>query len=175
MIGYEEKTVIRDTSRSRREHNSMTPAFPGDFERSRRRVKAGLTVAACLIIAFWVVWWSDRTLLASRTTSSYYGFEDDFQLADAWLLTTVIAAAIQLWRQRATALLWLLSAGSAGLYLLGMDMFYDLEHRIYASSSGGVIELIIDILVAGASVGVLWWSWRYRWLLLNPGSDQTRG
>jgi hypothetical protein len=28
--------------------------------------------------------------------------------------------------------------------------------------------LLVEILVAGASVGVLWWSWRYRQLLLNP-------
>jgi hypothetical protein len=49
-----------------------------------------------------------------------------------------------------------------------MDVLYDLEHRIYASNSGGVIELLIDILLAGASVGVLWWSWRYRQVLLNP-------
>ncbi len=76
----------------------------------------------------------------------------------------MIAAAVQLWRRRPSSLLWLVAAGGAGLYLLGMDMVYDLEHRIYASTSGGVIEL----LVAGASVGVLWWSWRYRQLLLKP-------
>jgi hypothetical protein len=60
----------------------------------------------------------------------------------------------------------------AGLYLLGMDMLYDLEHRIYASNSGGVIEILIDILVAVASVGVLWWSWRNRWRLLNPADGR---
>ncbi|MGO9903066.1 MAG: hypothetical protein ACLP0J_26045 [Solirubrobacteraceae bacterium] len=52
-------------------------------------------------------------------------------------------------------------------------MLYDVEQRIYASNGGGVIELLIDILVAGASVGVLWWSWRYRQLLLNPGCGQA--
>jgi hypothetical protein len=146
----------------------MTEVSPQGFRRSRRVVKAGLIVAAGLLVAFWVLWWSDRGLLASRTTPGYFSFEDDFALADGWLLGTMIAAAVQLWRWRPSALLWLIAAGSAGLYLLGMDMLYDLEHRIYASNSGGVIELLIDILVAGSSVGVLWWSWRYRQVLLNP-------
>jgi len=131
-------------------------------------VAAGLIVAAGLLVAFWVLWWSDRGLLASRTTPAYFRFEDDFPLADGWLLGTMVAAAAQLWRRRPSVLLWLIAAGSAGLYLLGMDMLYDLEHQIYASNSGGVIELLIDILVAGASAGVLWWSWRYRKLLLDP-------
>jgi hypothetical protein len=125
-------------------------------------------VAAGLLIAYWVLWWSDRGLVASRTTSAYFRFEDGFALADGWLLGTVVAGAVQLGRRRASALLWLIAAGSAGLYLLGMDLLYDLEHRIYATNAGGVIELLVDILVAGASVGVLWWSWRYRQLLLNP-------
>lgn len=101
-----------------------------------------------------------------------FRFEDDFALADAWLLGTVVAGGVQLRRRRASALLWLIAAGGAGLYLLGMDLLYDVEHRIYASNGGGVIELLVDILVdilvAAASVGVLRWSWRYRQLLLNP-------
>ena len=147
----------------------MVTAVPvsTNFERSRRRVAAGLLLAACLIVAYWVAWWADRDLVATRTTSSYYSFEDAFQIADAWLLITVIAAAVQLARQRASALLWLIAAGSAGLYLLGMDLFYDLAHGIYGSSGGGVIELVIDILVAGASVVVLTWSWHYKTLLLK--------
>jgi hypothetical protein len=124
-------------------------------------------VAACLLVAFWLVWWADRSFIASRPTSSYYRFENGFELADGWLLSSVIAAAVQLWRRRASALLWMLVAGGAGLYLLGMDMLYDLSHGIYGSGIGGVIELVIDILVACSSVGVLWWSWRYRGLLLE--------
>jgi ferric-dicitrate binding protein FerR (iron transport regulator) len=146
----------------------MSDVSPTAFRRSRRLVGAGLIVAAGLLVAFWVLWWSDRGLVASRTTAGYFRFEDDFALADGWLLGTLIAAAAQLWRRRASAFLWLIAAGGAGLYLLGMDMLYDLEHQIYASDSGGVIELLIDILVAGASVGMLWWSWRYRRLLLDP-------
>jgi hypothetical protein len=146
----------------------MPEALPSKFRRSRRLVLGGLVVAAALIVAYWVLWWSDRGLVASRTTSAYYSFEDGFALADGWLLTTVIAAAVQLWRRRASALLWVIAAGGAGLYLLAMDMLYDLEHGIYASDTAGVVELLIDVLVAGASVSVLWWSWRNRRLLIDP-------
>ncbi|MGO9977389.1 MAG: hypothetical protein ACLP01_32200 [Solirubrobacteraceae bacterium] len=151
----------------------MAELSPIAFRRSRRVVEAGLVVAAGLLVAFWVLWWSDRGLLASRTTPAYFSFENDFPLADGWLLGTIVAATVQLWRRRPSALLWLIAAAGAGLYLLGMDMLYDLEHQIYASNSAGVIELLIDILTAGASIGALWWSWRYRQLLLNPTCGQV--
>jgi hypothetical protein len=143
------------------------------FERSRRRVAFALGVAAGLIAAYWVLWWSDRGLVASRTTPSYYDFEESFQVADAWLLLAVTAAAVQLARRRPSALLWLAAAGGAGLYLLGMDIYYDLAHGIYASSGAGVIELVIDVLVAGASAGVLGWSWHHRAQLLHPGGEDA--
>ncbi len=129
-----------------------------------------LIVAACLLVAFWVAWWTDRGLVASNSTSSYYDFEGAFALADGWLLTTLGAAALQLWRGRASALMWLLAAGSAGLYLLGMDLLYDLRHGVYGSGRGGVIELVINVLTATSSVGVLWWSWRHRERLIGSGS-----
>lgn len=137
-----------------------------EFERGRRLVIAGLLVAASLIAAFWVLWCSDRALIASRPTAGYYDFEDSFALADGWLLLCILAAAAQLGRGRPSALLWLLAAGAAGLYLLGMDVLYDFRHGIYASSRGGAIELGIDLLLAAASTGVLWWSWRARDSLL---------
>jgi ferric-dicitrate binding protein FerR (iron transport regulator) len=143
----------------------MAAGSPEQFERWRPRVIVGLAVATGLIVAYWTLWWSERSLVASRATSSYYGFEESFQLADGWLLFAVIAAAVRLRRRRASALLWLLAAGGAGLYLLGMDLYYDVRHGIYASSTGGVIELAIDVLVAAASIGVLWWSWRNRGLI----------
>jgi hypothetical protein len=136
------------------------------LKRSSRRVIGGLILAACLIAAFWVLWWTDRRLLATRTTASYYAFEGSFALADGWLLVCICAAALQLARRRASALLWLIAAGAAGIYLLCMDLLYDLEHGIYGSGRGGVIELVIDVLVAGASLGALAWSWHNRLALL---------
>jgi hypothetical protein len=73
----------------------------------------------------------DAGLFRLGRRAVYYEFEGAFSLADGWLLSTVIAAAVQLWRGRAATLLSLLAAGGAGLCLLGMDVFYDLRHRIY--------------------------------------------
>lgn len=55
-----------------------------------------------------------------------------------------------------------------------MNILNDLRHGIYASNGGGVVELVIDVLVAGASVGALWWSWRSRGLLLIPAGGPER-
>ena len=132
------------------------------FERWRGPVVAGLIFAGVLIVAYWVAWAVDRDLVASRTTSAYYSFEDGFVLADAWLLIAVTAAAVQLARRRPSALLWLIAAGGAGVYLLAMDVLYDLRHGIYARGRGGLIELVIDLLLLVGSTGVLAWSWRYR-------------
>jgi hypothetical protein len=143
------------------------------YERWRRPVVAGLVGAAILIVAFWVLWWADRSLIASRTSRAYYAFEEGFQLADGWLLLTVLAAAVALARRRGAALVWLIAAGSAGLYLLGMDLYYDLGHGIYASGTGGVIELLIDLLLAAGSVAVLWWAWVARQALLGPSGPRA--
>jgi len=138
-----------------------------NYERWRAGVAAGLTTAAILIVAFWVLWWSDRGLIASRATRAYYAFEEGFQLADAWLLLAVVAAAVELIRRRGDALVWLIAAGGAGLYLLAMDMYYDLGHGIYGSGTGGVIELVIDLLLAAGSIVVLRWAWVQRRALLG--------
>lgn len=138
-------------------------------------MSGGLILAAVLIVAYWTVWWTDRELVASRTTASYVGFEESFQLADGWLALCVVAGAAQLLRRRASALVWLLAAGGAGLYLLGMDVYYDLGHGIYAGHGGGLIELIIDCLLAAGSVSLLWWSWRRRDALLQrPATPGAR-
>lgn len=143
-----------------------------EFDRWRPWVIAGLVIAACLLAAFWAIWWIDRGLIASSSKPSYYAFEGAFALADGWLFVAVLAAAIQLSRRRASALLWLLAAGGAGLYLLGMDVLYDVQHGIYGNSRGGAIELPINVLTAAASVAVLWWSWRHRGALLAPSTER---
>ena len=89
----------------------MTEPSPAAFRRSRRLVAAGLIVAAGLLVAFWVLWWTDRGLVASRTTQAYFSFEDDFALADGWLLGAMVAEAVGLWRRRPSVLLWLVAVG----------------------------------------------------------------
>jgi len=124
-------------------------------------------VAGCLLVAYWVLWWTDRSLIASASTSSYSEFEGAFRLADGWLLFCVFMAAVQLWRRVGSALMWLVAAGGAGTYLLCMDVLYDVQHGIYGAGTGGVIELSLNIITAAFSVTALWWSWHFREKILS--------
>jgi hypothetical protein len=131
-------------------------------------VVGGLVTAALLTTTYWVVWFLvDRSILASDTRGAYYEFENAFPLADGWLVLCLVAAAVQLLRRRATALVWVLAGGGAGLYLAGMDILYDLEHQIwFRGGIGGLIELAINILTVVLSVGLILWGWTRRAALL---------
>lgn len=132
----------------------------------RSAVAWALVAAAALLLAYWLTWYlGGRDLLASSTRPAYIEFEDAFPLADAWLGAGALLAAEALWRRRATALLWLLAGGGAGIYLAAMDVLYDLEHSIWTSGGGGLIELAINVITVVASVATLRWAWRRRTLL----------
>lgn len=135
--------------------------------RERRRMVAVLWIVAALVVAYWVAWYAERSLVASNTRSAYYEFENAFPLADAWLALACVAAAITLSRRSPVALLWLLVGGGAGIYLFGMDVLYDLENSIWWSSgAGGVIELVINVVTLVISTWFLRWAWRNRDALL---------
>ncbi|MFL6062225.1 MAG: hypothetical protein ACJ72E_13405 [Marmoricola sp.] len=75
--------------------------------------------------------------------------------------------------QRPSALLWLICAGSAGLYLFGMDFLYDVEHGIFAQGGGGAFEAVIVALTLVFSVTILTWSWRRRGELLSGAPSSS--
>jgi len=126
-----------------------------------------LLIAAALIVAYWVVWYAARSVVASNTRSAYYEFENAFPLADAWLAMACVASAWSLSCRSPMALFWLIAAGSAGLYLFGMDVLYDLEHGIWwQSGPGGVIELLINVVTLVVSLWFLRWTWQRRDALL---------
>ena len=124
--------------------------------------------AAVVDAAYWAVWFTDRGVLASNTTVSYVDFENAFPLADAWLGLACVLAAIALVRRSAVALLWLLVAGGAAGYLLGMDVLYDLQHDVWFSSGAeGIVELVVNLATAAVAVTFLTWGWRHREELLS--------
>jgi hypothetical protein len=130
---------------------------------NRSRVLVLLVAAVVVDVAYWTVWFTDRSLLDSETTDAYVQFENAFPLADAWLGLCCVLAATCLVRRSAQALLWLLAAGSAAAYLLGMDVLYDLQHGIWWSSGvDGVIELAVNVATAVLSAVLLTWGWRNR-------------
>jgi hypothetical protein len=133
---------------------------------TRRRVIGILAAVIVLDVAYWVAWYADRSLVASNTRPAYYEFENAFPLADAWLAICCLGALLALRARSGLALLWLLMAGGAAVYLFGMDVLYDLEHGIWWSSGGGVVELGINILTGGVAPMLLRWTWLNRAELL---------
>jgi hypothetical protein len=127
-----------------------------DARRARWAAVVCLTAAAATV-AYWYVWFTDRPLLASSRSASYLDFENAFPLADAWMTTALLVAAIACLRRRAApARFWLVTAAASGLYLLCMDSLYDLEHRVwFTGGTAGLIELGVNTLTLAMSV-VLW-------------------
>ena len=137
-----------------------------DFELWRPRVSAWLLAIAGIIAAYWLGWYADRSLVASDHSAGYISFEQAFPLADALLLGSALTAAIQLWRRRASASMWLHVVGGAGVYLGALDILYDLQHGIYGKGAGGKLELGINVVTVVSSLGVVSFGWRSRhWLM----------
>ncbi|MBS2027031.1 MAG: hypothetical protein JST54_03920 [Deltaproteobacteria bacterium] len=130
-------------------------------------VLGSLIVAFVVTVAYWVIWFFvDRAILASANTESYYVFENAFPVADTWLAVTALLGAIALRKRRATTLLWCLCAGSASLYLAGMDILFDLENGIYKAPTGDwggvVVEALINAGTLFIGAYVVHWTWKHR-------------
>lgn len=125
-----------------------------------------LVVAIVIDVAYWTLWFTRRDWIESDTSAAYVAFENAFPLADGWLGLTCVLALVALARRSPTALLWLVAAGGSGMYLFCMDVLYDLQHGIYASGAGGVVEAGVNIVTLAFSVVALHWSWSRRDALL---------
>lgn len=134
---------------------------------SVRAVRIMLIVAIVIDIAYWAIWFTNRAWVESDTTEAYVAFENAFPLADAWLGSTCVLAFTALGRRSPTALLWLIAAGSAGMYLFCMDVLYDLQNGIYGKGAGGVIEAGINLITLAFSLIALRWAWTRRDALLT--------
>ena len=140
----------------------------------RRTVEAMLVVAIVLDVAYWSIWFTQRDWIASEHTSAYYEFENAFPLADLWLGVACVLALVTLRARRPSALLWLVCAGSAGLYLFGMDFLYDVENGIFAKGGGGAFEAVIVAVTWIFSITVLRFAWTRRAELLAGADDSGR-
>ncbi|HEY7892421.1 MAG TPA: hypothetical protein VIC05_09460 [Solirubrobacteraceae bacterium] len=140
----------------------LCPLALEDFEAWRVRLTGLLLFSCAALVAYWVIWLADRSLIASEGTPQYFAFEQSFPLADGWLATAALLAATQLWRRRQSAVVWLGVVGGAGMYLCAMDVLYDLQHGIYAKPNGAATELAINIATAALSIGVIAFARRFR-------------
>ena len=132
-------------------------------------MQAMLVIAILIDIAYWSIWFTDRDVLASSHRSAYYEFENAFPLADLWLGVACALALVAMVRGTGSAAFWLTCAGSAGMYLFGMDFLYDVEHGIFTAGGGGAIEAVIVALTLVFSVTVL----RYAWTRFDSEGRRT--
>lgn len=132
-----------------------------------RGLVIALWVSVAMIVAYWVLWFVDRGLVASLDTDAYVAFENAFPISDAWLAIACGAAAITLQRGHRTRTFWIICAGSAALYLTGMDVLYDLENRVYAAGTPAIPEILINL----ASLTLAVWSLRVGYRLLLERAD----
>jgi hypothetical protein len=134
--------------------------------RAGRRWMIGLLwFGSVATVAYWVVWFGiNRSWLATVDTPSYYAFENAFPGSDGWMAATAALGAIALQRRRASALLWMLLAGSASVYLAGMDVLFDLENGIYRQGdAGGVaVEVFINVGCLAGGFAIIAFAWRHR-------------
>lgn len=130
-----------------------------------------LWFGALATVAYWVVWFGiDRSWLATADTPAYYTFENAFPIADAWMAATGALGALALQRNRPTALLWMLLAGSSALYLAGMDVLFDLENGIYRAANGVgnvAVELFINVGCFLGGIAIIRFAWRSRAYFLS--------
>jgi hypothetical protein len=134
--------------------------------RAGRRWMIGLLwFGSVATVAYWVVWFRiNRSWLATVDTPSYYAFENAFPASDAWMAVTAALGAIALQRRRTSALLWMLLAGSASVYLAGMDVLFDFENGIYRQGdAGGVaVEIFINVGCLAGGIAIIAFAWRHR-------------
>ena len=134
--------------------------------RSRSRVSLILIIASLVIVAYWMAWALDRSLVASGTSLPYVTFEDAFPVADFLLVAFMLLGAWSLQARRPSALAWLLLGAGGGLYLFCMDVLYDLQHGVWGSGANGIVELVINIVTLVLALFLGSWAWRHRDALL---------
>ena len=130
--------------------NEQQTASAGDI--ALAIVLFGVTVITAV---YWVVWYlvpgGEQMLSVLPGDAAHKRFEDAFLAADAWMAIASLIAGLRLLRAPARAAGWLYMAGSAGLYLAGMDILYDVQNGIYGLAanpeqrSAVITEIVINV------------------------------
>lgn len=141
---------------------------------SRSRVIALCYALAAIIVAYWVAWFSHRSLVASETNTVYVNFEQAFPVADGFIVVFLLLSARALRRRASSATFFLLLGVGAGFYLGGMDVLFDIEHGIWSHGANGLIELAINILTFATSSYFARWTWIHRHELEAGGAEPHR-
>ena len=129
--------------------------------RPARSLSVLLVVTALVTLAYWADYFTNGEV---KTVDErwYTAFESAFPVADGWLALTSLVAGIGLWRGARWGALMGLLAGSALLYLAGMDITFDLENHLYdlvVSSPQMQFELLINVWSLGLGIWTVLACW----------------
>lgn len=123
-----------------------------------------MTGAAAATVAYWLEFFTTGKVKTSDD-QSYFDFERAFPLADAYMAGAFALAAHNLRRQRLDAVPTGIAAGSAMVFLGGMDLLYDLQHRKFAERTPEMaVEagIVAFSLVFGPATMLRLWRARHR-------------
>ncbi len=147
----------------------MTRQIP----RGARPLAAYLFFVSVVTTAYWVTWFlipgGQQALTAMPSEACHAIFENAFPVADGWMALCAAVAGWRLVKGRPQAIFWLFMAGSAGIYLLGMDVLYDLQNGVYArlNDTAAADAVIAEILI---NLGTLIFAaWSLIWASRNSG------
>ena len=133
-----------------------------------KAVIALLLAVAGVTAAYWAVFFTSGAVQV-RGDDAYLAFERAFPLADGWLAVCALAAANDLWRSRASGVLFGLLSGSSLVYLGCLDVLFNLNAGNYAIVSGAMrTEVVINAGSLAVGALLIVFLWRHRERLLRP-------
>jgi hypothetical protein len=140
----------------------MKPARPAGFA----VVVCLLVLVAVVTLAYWTTYFTSGATHV-REDEVYLAFENAFPLADGWMASCALLAAIGLWRRRPWGFLFGLLTGSSLVYLGCLDVLFNLNEGTYAIDSGAMgAEIFINVGSLAVGAGLIAWLWRHREALM---------
>jgi hypothetical protein len=123
-----------------------------------------MLVVAAGTLAYWLAYFLAGAV-QTADDPVYTSFENAFPLADGYMATAYVVAAQLLLRGRVLAVPVGIAAGSAMVFLGGMDTLFNLEHAKYAAMTPEMaVETVINVtcFVVGPWTMVRLWRIRGR-------------
>ncbi len=110
---------------------------------------AAMLLAALATAIYWALFFG-AGLVQTAHDPAYLAFERAFPLADGYMAFCFVVSALLLLRGKLAAVPWGIAAGSAMLYLGGMDVLFNLEHGKYADHGP---EMLLELAINAACLG----------------------
>lgn len=116
-----------------------------------------MTIAGAVIVGYWIVWFLAPDLVAPSRSHLYVQFEHAFPAADLVVALALFRCSWLLRHGGARAPLWAAFVVGGGTFLFLMDVSFALQHGLYTSGAGGLVELLVNAATGVGSALVARW------------------